>query len=229
MSASIVGYIDPKVQVGEPTRLDLTRSYVHPGDHNIQLVEVTIDGETYDITTDKYIDYDWASAGTKTLSVHMECSGQGHLATDKDFTIEVVTAETENLFSKDSDIIAHEPDLFNYLPEGKKSYHYVHRLAQDRILSEFDEQGLTDSEGNKLTASAIVNIEEVNDYSKFKALQYIFESLSNAVDDIFHEKSLRYREMAKQASNRSILRLDTNGDATVDTEVSISTGDLTRV
>ena len=116
-----------------------------------------------------------------------------------------------------------------YLPEFKADYRYAHRLSQETILNDLNERGLRDSSDNRLTAAAIVDIEEVRQWSKFKTLSYVFEALSNAVDDIFADKAARYRNMASAAAGRCLLRLDTNSDGTYDTETSITTGDLTRV
>ena len=230
-STIIINTYQDIVQIDEKLRIDCTKTFLHPGDHSIQsmTIEVEGSGDSFDITSNKYLDYAYSTAGDKTITVTVVHTGVGHVNVVKTATLTVKTAAIENLFSNDVDIIPHEPDILNYLPEYKADYRYVHRLAQDRILTELDEKGLRGANDTRLTAAAIVDIEEVNDYSKFKVLQYIFESLSNAIDDIFHEKALRYSDMAKQASNRSVLRLDTTGDAEVDTEVSISSGELTRV
>lgn len=230
MAAVIIGSIPNKVQIGEKFRLDLTRSFVHPGDNNIQSMTATIEGEEFNIVQDKVVDYAFDSAGEKTIAVEAECGGSGHPTTTKDFTITVVTAASENLFSDDNDILGLEPDLLNYLPEGRAQYIYVHREAQDRILTSLDERGITDNDGNRIVAADVKDIEECNDWSKFLALQYIFESLSNAIDDIWHEKANRYREMVNQAKNRAFLRLDYDGDGTLEkTETgSVSMGRIYR-
>lgn len=227
----IITLYQKKVQVDEKFRIDATKTFLHPGDANIQSITIQPEasGDTYTVTSDKYVDYAYDSAGTKTITVTLTHTGQGGSVTKTD-TIEVVTEASENLFSVDADIISHEPDILNYLPEHKADYRYVHRLAQDRILSVLDERGITDNDGNRIVAADVKDIEECNDWSKFLVLQYIFESLSNAIDDIFHEKALRYREMVKQASNRAFLRLDYDGDGTLESTErgSAATGRLVR-
>lgn len=227
----IINLYQKQVQVDEKFRIDCTKTFTHTGDHNIQTMTIVPEsgGETFTITTDKYFDYAYGSDGEKTVTVTATLSGGGGTTT-KTTTVTVVTATNENLFSSDYDIIPHEPDILNYLPEYKADYRYVHRLAQDRILTILDERGITDNDGNRIVAADIKDIEECNDWSKFLVLQYIFESLSNAIDDIFHEKALRYREMAKQAGNRAFLRLDYDGDGTLEsTEVgTAATGRIYR-
>lgn len=230
MAAVIIGSLPEKAQPGEKFRLDLTRSFVHPGDNSIQTMTATIDGEVFNIVQNKIVDYAFDTTGEKTIAVYAECGGSGHPSTSKNFTITVVAASSENLFSDDNDIVGLEPDILNYLPEGRAQYLYVAREAQDRILTSLDERGITDTDGNRLTAASVVDTEEVNDWSKYLVLQFIFESLSNAIDDIFHEKALRYRDMVNQAKNRAFLRLDYDGDGTVATTErgSATTGRIVR-
>lgn len=216
MAASIVGSLPAKVQTGEKFRIDLSRTYVHVSEHSLHTMTITVDAVEYEILAEKYFDYDFSSTGTKTLSVAVTTSGQGHPETTKDFTIEVVSASEENLFSDDSQLELHEPDILSYLPHGKSCYKYAHRLSQDKILSELDEKNILDSDGNKLTAADFVDITEVKDWSKFYTLMFIYNSLSNSVEDIFNEKYLRYREYMMQSRNRAVLRFDYDGDGTIE-------------
>ena len=226
----IVTLYQDKVQVDEKFRIDATKTFLHPGDANIQSVTIQPEasGDTYTVTSDKFLDYAYSTSGTKTITVTLNHTGQGGAVT-KTATVEVVTAADEKLFSNDSDLIAHESDILNYLSEYKASYKYAHRLAQETILNNLNERGIRSSADARLTAAAIVDIEEVKQWSKFKALSYIFESLANAIDDIFADKANRYRNMASNAEGKALIRLDTNSDSTYDTEASISSGDLTRV
>ena len=57
---------------------------------------------------------------------------------------------------------------------------------------------------------------EGEDWSKFMTLRLIFEGLSNAIDDIFHEKAVRYRKMELEARDRAKYRVDLNNDGDVD-------------
>ena len=230
-STIVINTYQDVVQVDEKFRIDCTRTFLHPGDHNIQsmTVEVEASGDSFDITANQYLDYAYSTAGTKTITVTVVHSGQGHPNVTKTATIEVKTATDEKLFSNDSDLISHEVDILNYLPEYKADYRYAHRLAQETILNDLNERGIRDSNDNRLTAAAIVDVEEVRQWSKYKTLSYIFESLSNAIDDIFADKAARYRDMASSSAGRALVRLDTNSDGTYDTESSITTGELTRV
>ena len=229
MAAIIIGSLPEKVQVGEKFRLDLSRTFVHVGDNSLQTLEVTADGETFDVLTEKYLDFVYDTTGEKTISVLAECGGQGHPASNKDFTIQIVSQADEKLFSKDTDIIAFEPDLYQWLPEGKADYRYVHRLAQTRILAKLDEMGIHDEDGEKLTIDDITDITEFTECSKFMVLRLIFESLSNQVGDIFHEKAQRYKDFETAACNRVKIRLDLDNDGEADDKVRNLTRGIFRV
>ena len=212
----IITLYQSKVQISEKVRIDVSKTFAFPG-RSISTIVIKPDNsqdDSYDVTSNGYLDIAYPSEGTKTIHVTLTLDNAETVALAKDIT--VVTESNENLFSTDPELISHEPDVCNYLPEHSADYRYCHRLAQDRIMTIIDERGITDNDGNRLTSADVKDIEECNDWSKFLVLQYIFESLSNAVDDIFHEKAMRYREMVKQASSRAFLRLDYDNDGTLE-------------
>ena len=229
-STIIINCYQKKLQVDEKFRIDCSNSFVHPGGHSIQsmTVEVEASGDTFTITSDKILDYAYSTAGTKVITVTIVHSDSSLANITKTKTIEVVTAASEKLFSDDPDIISLEPDILSYLPDYKADYKYAHRISQDTIVKWLDENGLVDNAGNKLTAASLVNVEEVRLWSKYLTLSYIFQSLSNAIDDFFSVKSSYYRDLAEKASQRTYISLDMDGDGDVDVKVGLHTGGLFR-
>jgi len=144
--------------------------------------------------------------------------------------ISCLSSDSDNLFSNDYELQQLEPDILNYLPSGRNSYLNTHRLSQDRILDILDAKGIHDSSGDRLTKAAVIDIKEVNDWSKFMTLRFIFQSLSNDVGDIFHEKSLRYKAMEQEANNRAQIKLDFDGSGAIVSSESVNlvTGELKR-
>ena len=134
----------------------------------------------------------------------------------------------DKLFSGDEDLVSHEPDILNYIPEGRYSFKNIHRASQDKIIDWLDEHRITDSSGDKLDKDNIHDIEEVRHWSKYLTLSTIFEGLSNSVDDIFKFKSDNYLGLAESANNRSQLRLDLDKDGNVDLRTDLRTMDLSR-
>ena len=218
-------HLEETAQVDDKIRIDSTRSYTI-GEAAISLMRIKSEdsGTYFTVTSDKYLDWSYPTAGTKTVTLEITTDGAAHEFTK---TIEVVTEANDRLWSSDADLVNHEPDIMNYLPEGKNSYINIHRLSRDRILDWLDEKRIWDDDGNRLTA-VDVDGTDIKGWSKYLTLQYVFEGLSNSIDDIFHEKGLRYKALAETAASRSVLRLDIDNDGSTDEKVNNMTGLLIR-
>ena len=205
--------IEEKLQVNDKTRIDATKSFTTPDEASITLIEIEpSSGDGFiDVTSTKYLDYSYSTDGNKTISVRVTTDGSPTVLSK---TLNVLSLADDRLFSSDSELLPYEPDILNYVRAGRNSYLDVHRAAQDRIIKWLDEHRIWDVEGNRLDKNDIIDLEEVNDWSKFMTLKFIFEGLSNATDDIFHEKALRYKQMEIEARNRAAFRLDRDNDGT---------------
>ena len=198
------------VQVNDKTRLSGLKSY-SPDLVALTLFEINPDGSGYiDVTSNKYLDWQYSTNGTKTVSLRI--NGSDVITKD----IEVLSVADDRLFSSDAELVPHEPDILSWVRKGRNSFLDVHRTAQDRILTWLDEHRIWDVNGNKLTKEQIINLEEVNDWSKFMTLRLIFEGISNATDDVFQVKADRYKKMEEAARNRAAFRLDANSDGDED-------------
>lgn len=207
--------LEDVVQINDKTRLDGRKVFITPDEAAISLIEIEPEATAgyIDVTNESYLDWQYSTSGTKTVTIRVTTDG---VPTSFSKDIESVLPAEDKLFSVDTDITSHEPDVLNYVREGRSSFLDIHRKAQIRIVSWLNEQRIWDIDGNALTKDAIINVEEVSQWSKYLALQLIFEGLSNATDDIFHEKAMRYRELAFTAKNRGAIRLDTNKDGEQD-------------
>ena len=221
------------IQIGDKIRLNGTKSFLSKDNVAVTLVEIepeagngyiTVTGANY---KDWYLDWSYAGA-TRTVVVSLRITAGATTTVTQ--SISVVTSTDDYLFSNDYDIRALEPDILKYVPEGRKSYLNVHREAQKKILDTLDEAGYTDTEGNKLTKAAVVDISEVRAWSKYLALSFIFRGIYNAVDDVFAEKARHYESMASKAFDRAKIRLDLDGDGAiaVGEAVEVVSRDLVR-
>jgi hypothetical protein len=208
-----------KVQVFDKLRLSGVKSFSSKGEE--QILKVSIEPNTLegfiDVTgtseKDWYLDWAYSTPGEKVATIKLE----GETITETSSCIVTCLSEEEDkLFSSDEDLTQHEYDILSWLPEGKSSYKYVHRAAQERILAYLDEKGFVDVYGDKFTLSSVIDTGEFNQWSKFLTLRLIFESLSNATDDIFHKKAERYYSLSIQARNRVFIRIDTNKSGTLE-------------
>ena len=203
--------LESQLRLNDKTRLDAVKSFISPDEAAITLVE--IESETsagfIDVTSNRYLDWQYSTDGAKTVSLRITTDGAPTTFTKN---IEVLTEANDVTFSSDDDLLAHEDDILRYVRSGRSSYIDKHRLAKKRIVRWLSEQRIYDQDGNNLTDAAIRDVEEVNEWSKFYVLYIIFNSLSNAIDDIFAQKASLYQSLAKDAQQRSAIRLDTNGD-----------------
>lgn len=202
---------DSNVQVNDKTRLD-TSGIFSPDGESITLIEIqpTAGDLFYDVTSNRYLDWQYSSNGTETITVRVNG------ADTETYSIEVLSVADDNLFSSDDDLVQHESDILNWVPSGRNSFIFKHRMSQTIILEWIDRNGLTKANGDRYTKSDITDIEEVKHWSKYQTLVLVFEGLSNAIDDIYADKAMRYRKLRDQSRNRAVLRLDTDGDGTTE-------------
>lgn len=131
--------------------------------------------------------------------------------------IKVYSVIGDRLFSTDAELQAIEDDILKWVRTGRSSFLDKHRLAQDFILDELDRLGYQDVYGERLVKAAVVDIQEVKEWSKYLTLSFIFEGISNEVGDIFEAKAKRYMDMALKKKDRMVLRLDRDRDGQVTT------------
>lgn len=208
------------VQTDDQTRLDGSRSYITPDESPITIIEIEpeVGAGFIDITSIQYLDYQYSTAGDKDVTLRITTNGAPTQITK---TLTIISVADDKLFSSDEELTSHEPDILNYVASGRNSFLNIHRNAQDRILTWLDEHRITDKNGDRLTKDAIIDTQEVNDWSKFMVLRLIFEGLSNSVDDIFSIKAQKYSSMEAESRNRSQLRLDRDGDGSTDDESAV--------
>lgn len=204
---------DLLVQVDDMLRLDGSQSVISDFDEikeirikpdalaDFQIIEAS---EVKDI----YLDWIYSDDGEKIATIEIEDIND--VIYSKDFTLNVVSVEDDNLFSIDNDILPVEPDIYCYLPKGRSSFIYAHREAQYQIMAWLDEQRIWKRDGSRYKASDIKDIEEFRRWSKFLTLHIIYNSMSVAVDDLFQKKSEYYANIMVSARQRASLRLDHN-------------------
>lgn len=212
--------MEPVLQVNDKTRIKANLSFVSADETAITNVEIEPDAGAGYISvfnsgnTDKwYLDWSYSTNGDKTVSVRVTNDGGSDIATG---TISVLSEAEDYLFSKDEDLLQHEQNILEYVPKGRNSWLDKHRAAQDIILAYLDEQRIWRRDGSRYEKADVIDILEVNEWSKYLTLKLIFRSLQVSVDDIFALKALEYEELEKSARSRGALRLDHNQDGEID-------------
>lgn len=158
-------------------------------------------------------------------------ASDGEDAAETKKTIKVYSIDGDKLFSNDADLRLHEADILKYVPPGRNTFMDVHRRSQDMIMQWLDKEGYVDVYDEKFTKAAIVDIEEVRQWSTFITLRLISEGIRTAADDIWSDKAKSYKGYEVEARNRAVLRLDVDKDGKVDKqeEIRISTGEIYRL
>lgn len=213
--------VEDIIQENDKLRIKADKSFVSKDEAAVTLVEIEPEAGngfinvTGSSSRDWYLDWEYATEGTVTISCRVTTDGAPTTVTKQ---ISVVSAATDKLFSNDQDLMVHEHDILSWVDKdsGRNSFLNVHRRSQELILAWLDEKGYVDTSGNKYTKAAFVNVDEAKEWSTFMTLRLIFEDLSNSVDDIFDLKSKKYKTHELNARNRAVLRIDTDGDGTVD-------------
>jgi len=210
-------HFESVLQVDDRTRLDASFSYVDKSEIALTTIEIEPEAAAGFISVfasnsrDWFLDYQYATDGAKVVTVRVD-NGSGPVTAT--FNLNVLSVVDDRLFSDDSDLISIRNDILKYLPDGKNSFLNVHRKAQELIMANLDERGITDVNGDRLTKEDVIEIEEVNEWSTFLTLSIIFQDLSNAIDDVFERDSKRYKSRALDHRKRA-LRLDLNNDGTL--------------
>ena len=211
--------IENIVQVNDTIRLDATRSYASKDEAAISLVEIEPENGAgfIDVTGSKSTDWflDWEYSGSsRTVDITVRVTTDGAPVAFT-FNLDVITKADDKLFSTDGDLLQHEEEIFKFLPKGKTSFIYKHRRAQELIIEDFNERGVTNFNQKKLTKDDFIDIEEVKQWSIHLTLSLIFADNSNVVGDNFSQKADNYLSMALGHRDRAFFRVDLDGDGQI--------------
>lgn len=219
--------VESIVQVNDKTRLDATAAFSSEADEIVKVEIRPSNTDSFiDVTTDKFLDHQYPSSGTMTVTLKLTDATPTSITFTKE--IKVVSENIDRLFSADEDLIKYEPDVMTFLRDGKSSFKDIHREAQSRVLRKLEEMNLKNSQGGWLTKENIFDKEEVRDWAKFIALKIVSYGISKQVDDFYWKKGDKYEAMEKVARERSIITLDTNADGVADSNQSLRSFDLRR-
>lgn len=218
------------VQVEDKFRLDASKSFTS-GAVVETITDVLIQPEATEAFISVYnanpklwfLDWAYVTDGDKTVTVRV-LSDITPLGRDITYDVTCFSAADDALFSDDDDIFPYENDLIKYLPKGKNTFKFVHRKAQQKIIAYLDEQRIWKSDNSRYSKQDIALVaatnpeikDQFNQWSTFETLLIIFESFQISNNDIFQEKKQDYTNNRDSARKRSALRLDENGDGTLD-------------
>jgi len=167
-----------------------------------------------------FLDWEYATTGSKVITAKFTFADLSELT--KDMAISCISEVDDGLFSSDDDLKIHENDISEFMKPGKTSFKNFHRRAQTLIIEELDRKGFRNDDKTKVGKAQLLDKYEFKGWSTFLAMRLIFESVSNAKDDIFRIKSQAYANCEKDAKDKAFLVYDTNKDGQL-TEVDTKT------
>jgi hypothetical protein len=220
--ANIFGNLELEavVQTKDKTRLNASKSFSPKGEQPIDEVKISPETGVALIAIhgngnpkDWYLDWEYATAGTKTVTLEIKAGPHTETFTG---TINVVTPATDKLFSSDADLIQFEPDILKWLPAGKNTFNNIHRNSQALILDWLDSIRIWREDGSKLTKSDLSLTDDLKQLSIYTTLELIFMGISNKVDDVFLQKARSYGQKALLVQGRGRIQADFNGNGTLD-------------
>ena len=142
--------------------------------------------------------------------------------------VKVLSSSEDYLYSNDNDLVAIEHDIKRYIPKGRNTWKDKHRLAQSYIIDHLNDEGITDQKGERLTKVSIIDIREINEWSKYKTLEFIYEDIKVTAEDVFSEKATKYMLKAEGSAKKAFIRLDTSGNGEEDIKKNLLTARMIR-
>jgi hypothetical protein len=218
------------IQVEDKLRLDASLSFISGGGVEV-ITDVLIQPEAaeafisvYNSDNEKwYLDWAYTTDEIKTVIVKV-ITDSTPVGRTRSYMVNAISVEDDALFSVDADLFPYEPKLIDDVPNGKNTFLYAHRKAQEKIIAWLDEQRIWKNDGSRYTKQDIALIavtdSEIKDqfkfWSTFETLLIIFESNQVSNQDIFQEKRAEYENMRDSSRKRSALRLDADGSGVLD-------------
>lgn len=223
---------DDVVQVGDKFRIMADKTYKTPDmavwdsveiepDTGLGFIDVTGDPTKPKPEKNWFLDFQYGSAGTKTISLKVTI-GLDVVTVTKQVT--VLTATQDNLFSDDNLLKEVQEDVFRLLPDGRSSFKYKHRAAQNFILDWLWNNGYYKAIGagaEPFTKADIIDKEFISDWATYVVLRMLYESNQSQGGDIFRQKAGDFMNKEERAREKFLLKLDVDGDG----ELSVNEGE----
>lgn len=134
----------------------------------------------------------------------------------KYFYIRVYDEAGDALFSDDGALRQLESNIMRLVPPGRASFKDKHRQAQMNIIQKMNDEGMIDVFSEAYTKAAFVDKSEVKLWATYEALKEIYEDNWREDGDINYLKWRKYQGLAKEASDKALLRIDVDQDGKLD-------------
>lgn len=219
--------IDSLVQNLDMFRIDASKSFftgdealteinIYPDYGNSPLVFFNVYDELEDAEC-RVLDWAYNTEGVYTVRIEIKTAAISEVL---DYTVESITAELDNLYSKDSQIYALENELKRYLPEGRNSWIYLHRTAQGKILDYLYRNAILNPDNSAITKDQLLAESQLSLWSMYETMLLIYQDIKTSNSIAFNEKIVDYSEARAEARQRYLIEYDSNKDGIIDEEDS---------
>lgn len=226
--------IDGLVQIRDMFRIDASKSFA-TSDENITNINIYPDfdnspGTVVDVYGDDcdewYLDWAYEADGDYTIRVEMISDSPVPVTTEITYTVSAITAAEDNLFSNDAQLYKYESELKRYLPSGRNSWKYMHRLAQTEMVDYLYRNAILNPDNSMITKDQLIG-DSLAQWSIFETLILIFQELKTSNSEAFNEKLVDYYGKRSAARKRYLIEYDSNKDGNVD-EDDVPTATTTK-
>ena len=211
---------DTLVQIQDMFRIDASKSFATAGE-DITEVNIYPDFANNPATVYDVFDpdqecwfLDWAYEADAEYTIRLELKTLADTKTI-DHTITAITEAEDNLLSDDNMLYAYEAELRRALPEGRNSWKYLHRKAQEEIIDYLYRNAILNPDGTKIEKSQLIG-DKLDKWSTFETLILIYQDLKTSNSEAFNEKLTDYYEKRASARKRYLISYDSDKDGDVD-------------
>ena len=158
---------------------------------------------------------DWAYETNGDYTIRVELKTDTETKTT-DYTIKAITAAIDNLLSNDSDLYKYENELRHKKLEGRNSWIYAHRAAQEEILQFLYKNGKFNKDNTPITKDQLKAESKLTLWSTYEAMLIIFQDLKTSNSAAFNEKLVDYSEKRGEAREIYLIKIDADKNGTID-------------
>lgn len=214
--------LDNLVQIYDMYRIDASKSFTTGNQADITELNIYPDytnnpATVFNLVSEGiecfYLDWAYETAGDYTIRVEMKTAT---LDKNIEYTVKAVSEAEDNLFATDAMIYSYEDELRRYLPNGRNSWKYIHRKAQEDILDYLYRNGILDDNDDKITKDQIIDTSQVEKWATFEAILLIYQDIKNTNSEAFADKLVDYGQKRDDARGRYILEYDSDRDGDID-------------
>lgn len=219
-------WFEPKVRVGDKLRFDATGSHALHGSQPIQGVFIepesghgflNITGTLPVNRRNWFLDWVYQTPGSKDVTIRFVLADS--TIHEKTYEITVLSFAQDICYSDDATLMAYEPDIMRWLPDGYSSWNHIHRRVTDEIVDFFDSLRIRDKDGNRLTPDKINITGDVKELATLWSLKHIYFLCSNKNDDKFFQKYQEISKRLEQKKSKGDFAIDLDGDGSVDSSL----------